>query len=203
MLHNSILRMAAWAAVSSASLAHAQQAAFPVQSPQPAAVVPVVAAPAQVTLTPQSVALPAVSAPATVVHPVPGVNSLTGTITPRPTVAVTSTIPQAAMAQQTQIYTPTYYYYYYSPPYQVPAYPAAAYQMNWQSMTVAPVSPMAPIAMSPGYNMFNTGYSGQFGTMFNARGEAGHVRYPYYSYRRPWYYPGQPNFNVTIPGPVW
>ena len=27
-----------------------------------------------------------------------------------------------------------------------------------------------------------------------------HVRYPYYSYRRPWYTPGQQSFNVTI---VW
>ncbi|MFT5094915.1 MAG: hypothetical protein ACI93T_003759, partial [Porticoccaceae bacterium] len=46
-------------------------------------------------------------------------------------------------------------------------------------------------------------YTGASGPMYNARGEMGHVRYPYYSYRRPWYYSGQPSFNVTIPGPVW
>lgn len=102
------------------------------------------------------------------------------------------------MTQQTQIYTPTFYYYYYSPPYQV----------NWQPTMapvapVTPVMPVAPVAAAPYYNGFNAGYAGQFSPLFNARGEAGHVRYPYYSYRRPWYYPGQPSFNVTIPGHVW
>ncbi|RMG41966.1 MAG: hypothetical protein D6725_00480, partial [Planctomycetota bacterium] len=28
----------------------------------------------------------------------------------------------------------------------------------------------------------------------------GHLRFPYYSYRRPWFFPGPPRFNRTI---VW
>ena len=68
---------------------------------------------------------------------------------------------------------------------------------------VAPVVPVAPVFQAPLYDVLNAGYAGQFGPLFNARGEAGHIRYPYYSYRRPWYYPGQPSFNVTIPGHVW
>lgn len=107
----------------------------------------------------------------------------------QPTVAVTNLYgPQPIVGQQTQIYTPTYYYYYYQQPSYVP---------------VAPIAPMvAPVMFGdPSGGMMPT--AGQFGPMSNARGEMGHVRYPYYSYRRPWYFPGQPSFNVTIDGPVW
>ncbi len=197
MLRSSALKTLALAIASSATIAHAQQPVVVVTNQQPVAV----AAPASVVVTPQTVALPQVAAPATVVHPVPGVNSLAASVPPQPTIAVTNTIPAAAVAQQTQIYTPTYYYYYYQPQQAAPAYPTA-----WQQMPVAPVAPIVPVApvvQAPLYDLMNAGYVGQFGPLFNARGEAGHIRYPYYSYRRPWYYPGQPSFNVTIPGHVW
>ncbi|MBI1312259.1 hypothetical protein GC176_13300 [bacterium] len=215
MLRNPILRLAVCAAAGSASVAQAQQAIVAVQNSQPVAAVTTFTTPASPVVTPQTVALPAVNVPATVVYPLPGGSSLATSITPQPTVSVVSTIPQQAGAQQTQIYTPSYYYYYYTPP-QPTAY---SYPMNWSPPTIAsmaPVMPAAPIGFSPWNNGFGVyGVNGAFGLpgsnlgggfggmMFNARGEAGHVRYPYYSYRRPWYYPGQPNFNVTIPGHVW
>jgi len=90
------------------------------------------------------------------------------------------------VATQVQNYTPAYYWYYYAPPAQtVPASQPAA-------VMVAPGMPHMQSTMDP-----------SFAPLTNARGEAGHVRYPYYSYRRPWYFPGQPSFNVTIDGPVW
>lgn len=197
MLRSFALKSLTLAIASSATIAHAQQPVVVVTNQQPVAV----AAPASVIVTPQTVALAPAVAPATVVHPVPGLNSLAASVTPQPTVAVTNTVPAGAVAQQTQIYTPTYYYYYYQPQQAAPAYPPA-----WQPMPVAPMAPIvpvAPFAQTPLYDLMNAGYVGQFGPLFNARGEAGHIRYPYYSYRRPWYYPGQPNFNVTIPGHVW
>jgi len=203
MLRMSFLKAVVLSAASSATIAQAQQPAVLVAAPQPVVAAPAVAVPASVVVAPQTVALPAVGVPANVVHPVPGVNSLSPAIRPQPTVAVTSTIPQNAVTQQTQIYTPTYYYYY-PVPQPAPAYPMAypaAYPAPWQPMP--PAAPVAPVAQPSMYDLMNGGYPGQFGPLFNARGEAGHIRYPYYSYRRPWYYPGQPSFNVTIPGPVW
>lgn len=38
-------------------------------------------------------------------------------------------------------------------------------------------------------------YTVHFGPGFYRSGEYGHYRFPYYSYRRPWYYPGQPVYN--------
>jgi hypothetical protein len=38
-------------------------------------------------------------------------------------------------------------------------------------------------------------YSYHFGPGYYRHREHGHYRFPYYSYRRPWYYPGQPVFN--------
>lgn len=38
-------------------------------------------------------------------------------------------------------------------------------------------------------------YTYHFGPGFYRSGEYGHYRFPYYSYRRPWYYPGQPVYN--------
>jgi hypothetical protein len=133
--------------------------------------------------------------PSNVVYPVPiapGQGTISG-MAPLPTVAATSTWTQSApqVTRQTQTYTPTYYYYYYQPPYQVthmtPVYSAPAVQN--------------PYVYGGGGGGYQT--AGPFGPMTNARGEMGHIRLPYYSYRRPWYYPGQPSFNVTIPGPVW
>lgn len=114
-------------------------------------------------------------------------------IAPQTAVAVTNTYTQPAptVTTQTQFYTPTYYYYYYQPPHQVqylqPAVPVIA----------APIMPVGPVMSDFGVTPMN------FGAFSNARGEIGHVRYPYYSYRRPWYFPGQPSFNVTIPGQIW
>lgn len=172
-------------------------------------------------LTP-SAAPPVQIAPNVVVHPVPGPPVPGGVvaIAPQPATAVTTTynplaqpltqplqqtqiygaapltgpVPATAVlpygaqpvATQAQTYTPTYYWYYYTPPVQnVPAGLPA-------TMMMAPDMTHAQSAMDP-----------SFAPLTNARGEAGHVRYPYYSYRRPWYFPGQPSFNVTIDGPVW
>ncbi|MDB5387469.1 MAG: hypothetical protein JWM11_3115 [Planctomycetaceae bacterium] len=38
-------------------------------------------------------------------------------------------------------------------------------------------------------------YLYHFGPGFYRYQEAGHYRFPYYSYRRPWYYPGHPSYN--------
>lgn len=38
-------------------------------------------------------------------------------------------------------------------------------------------------------------YTYHFGPGYYRYAEHGHFRFPYYSYRRPWYYPGQPVFN--------
>ena len=120
--------------------------------------------------------------------PIPPVAGPVSAISPQPATAYTTTTIQPApivAQQQAQTYTPTYYYYYYQQPYQVT-----------QLSPVTYVDPAGVAAMQ-------SGYANQFGPMSNARGEMGHVRYPYYSYRRPWYFPGQPSFNVTIDGPVW
>lgn len=114
---------------------------------------------------------------------------------PVPAYPVTGIVnqPYQALPQNTQVYMPTYYYYYYQQP------------VAYQPAVAAPM-PMMPVASY--YQPFpmtgsGLGYNGASGPMFNARGEMGHVRWPYYSYRRPWYWAGQPSFNVTIPGPVW
>ena len=38
-------------------------------------------------------------------------------------------------------------------------------------------------------------YTAHFGAGLYRYGESGHHRFPYYSYRRPWYFPGHPTFN--------
>ena len=38
-------------------------------------------------------------------------------------------------------------------------------------------------------------YATHFGPGFYRGNEGGHYRFPYYSYRRPWYYPGPPVYN--------
>ena len=38
-------------------------------------------------------------------------------------------------------------------------------------------------------------YAAHFGPGFYRANEGGHYRFPYYSYRRPWYYPGPPVYN--------
>lgn len=88
-------------------------------------------------------------------------------------------------------YTPSYYYYYYQPPYQVQYVQPAVPAVVAAPVVVAPA--MSGFGVTPATNM----------SLVNYRGELGHVRYPYHSYRRPWYFPGQPSFNVTIPGAVW
>ena len=146
-----------------------------------------------------------------VLYPMPAPPTPGGTLsvmTPQPTVAHQQTTTLTAPApvavtqthvyaqQQPQTYTPTYYWYYYQPPYQVQHYAPVPVPLSTTHWAPGPVG-----------TDFWTGSAGStagyFGPMSNARGEAGHVRYPYYSYRRPWYSPGQPSFNVTIDGPVW
>lgn len=49
-------------------------------------------------------------------------------------------------------------------------------------------------------------YTGPGGVSFYQPPQTGHPRYPYYSYRAPWYYPGHPVHNWTIgsgSGSVW
>lgn len=127
----------------------------------------------------------------TAISPQPTYATTTMHVPVAPAYPVTSIVnqPVQAIPQNTQVYTPSYYYYYYQPPVQTPVAPVAA----------APVIPVMPVAL----DSFHGGHTGAAGWMHNARGEMGHVRYPYYSYRRPWYWAGQPSFNVTIPGPVW
>lgn len=38
-------------------------------------------------------------------------------------------------------------------------------------------------------------YYNHFGPGVYRNSDAGHYRFPYYSYRRPWYYPGHPSYN--------
>lgn len=161
----------------------------------------VTSASAQVVAQPGVVVAPApvgghtvATVPGTVTHPMPVAGAPIAAVAPQPAYATTKTWTQPAstVTTQTHFYTPTYYYYYYQPPYQVqyvhPVAPAIA----------APMVPFAAPVMSD-FGVTPT----NFGAFTNARGEIGHVRYPYYSYRRPWYFPGQPSFSVTIPGAVW
>lgn len=219
-MYRNFLTMAALVAAGSAAQASAQ---YPTAQPAPVAA-PYTAPTQQVAVTPaagrpvgplpagipyaplaapQSVIPGHAGAPAMVTQPraVPPTAGTITAISPQPTYAATTTPapvpaypvtsimnqPYQTIPQYNQTYTPTYYYYYYQRPYQ--------------AAVAAPVQlvPVQPVAM----NAFYGAYDGSSGPMYNARGERGHVRWPYYSYRRPWYWAGQPSFNVTIPGPVW
>lgn len=166
-----------------------------------------------VPAAPASVAPGVAGAPTTVTQPraIPPTAGNITAISPMPTYASTglhvpvappaypvtniTSAPVQAMPQNTQVYTPSYYYYYYQQRYQAPATPVVPVA----TVPTVPVVPIQPVAI----NAFSGAYTGVAGPMTNARGEMGHVRWPYYSYRRPWYWAGQPSFNVTIPGPVW
>lgn len=50
------------------------------------------------------------------------------------------------------------------------------------------------MAALPG-NLPGNPYDYHFGPGFYRFQEAGHYRFPYYSYRRPWYFPGHPSYN--------
>lgn len=145
-------------------------------------------APAMIT---QPRPVPPAAGQITAISPQPAYATTTMHVPVAPAYPVTKIVnqPVQPFPPATQVYTPSYYYYYYQPPVQAPVTPVAA----------APVVPVMPVAL----DTFHAGYTGAAGWMQNARGEMGHVRYPYYSYRRPWYWAGQPSFNVTIPGPVW
>ncbi len=158
----------------------------------------------------------------------PGSGPITSAM-PQPTVALTTTYGAAGPTQQTQIYTPTYYYYYYQPQQQqqqaqaqftqpqfaAPQFAAPQFAASQFAQPQVPVAGYgyAPVAAPVMYgavdysqalpNALPPVYPQNVGSLMNARGEVGHVRYPYHSYRRPWYFPGQPSFNVTIDGPVW
>ena len=153
------------------------------------------------TIVTQPRAIPPTAGNITAISPMPTYASTAMHVPVSQPYAVTNiaSAPAQAIPQNTQVYTPSYYYYYYyqqqQQPYQAPAAP----MMPVASVPMVPVVPMQPVSINP----FSGAYTGASGPMYNARGEMGHVRYPYYSYRRPWYYSGQPSFNVTIPGPVW
>ncbi|MBI5761741.1 MAG: hypothetical protein HZA46_24790 [Planctomycetales bacterium] len=49
----------------------------------------------------------------------------------------------------------------------------------------------------PSYGMIDP-QSLHFGPGYHRYAMEGHVRYPYYSYRRPWYNPGHPSFNRDV-----
>ena len=100
-------------------------------------------------------------------------------------------LPPGGVTATATFYSPSYYYYYYQPPYQVQYVQPAVPAVVAAPVVVAPA--MSDFGVTPATNM----------SLVNYRGELGHVRYPYHSYRRPWYFPGQPSFNVTIPGAVW
>ena len=142
--------------------------------------------------------------------PIPAGSGPITSVVPQPTAVIGNLYGQQPIAgQQPQIYTPTYYYYYYQqqqqPAYTQPTYTQPTYaQPTYAQPTYAqPVYGQPPVMFggSDYYGAMPVG--GQLGPMYNFRGESGHVRYPYHSYRRPWYFPGQPSFNVTIDGPVW
>lgn len=144
------------------------------------------------TTVTQPVPVPLVSGNISAMAPMPAYMSTQGA--PVQTIATPQT---AAVMQPAQVYTPSYYYYYYQQPYQAPVAPVAP--VVAAPVAAAPVVPVMPMTVNP----FSGAYTGVSGPMSNMRGEMGHVRWPYYSYRRPWYFAGQPSFNVTIPGPVW
>ena len=166
-----------------------------------------------VPAAPNSVIPGAAGAPTVVTQPraIPPTAGNITAISPQPTYATTTmhqpvaqaypvtnimSQPAQAIPQNTQVYTPSYYYYYYQQPYEAPAAPMVAQIAPVQMVPVVPIQPVS-------IDAFSGAYTGASGPMSNSRGEMGHVRYPYYSYRRPWYWAGQPSFNVTIPGPVW
>lgn len=199
-----LLSLAAAVLAVSASTATAQNVA--VQT-QPATAVPPVAVSGGVAVPAPPVVLHGPGSP-TVLYPTAAPPTNGGNLsamTPATTVVAQQTLVPAAPAPMTQnhvytaaprTYTPTYYWYYYQPPYQVQYYAPTAVPVPLSQSHWAP-------APTPATDFWTGSAAGRFGPMSNARGEMGHVRYPYYSYRRPWYYPGQPSFNVTIDGPVW
>ena len=166
-----------------------------------------------VPAVPASVAPGVVGAPTLVIQPraIPPTAGNITAISPQPTYAMTTphvpvvpapyqvtnivSQPAPVIPQNTRVYTPSYYYYYYQKPYQAPAAPVVPVA-NFSAVPVVPIQPVA-------INAFSGAYIGASGPTCVVRGEMGHVRYPYYSYRRPWYWAGQPSFNATIRGPVW
>jgi hypothetical protein len=54
---------------------------------------------------------------------------------------------------------------------------------SWQNYGMG-----GPIAIDP--------YTYHFGPGFHRHYHYGHYRFPYYSYRRPWYFPGHPVYNA-------
>lgn len=83
-----------------------------------------------------------------------------------------------------------------------------AVPMMVMPMVAPPMQPMpVPMMPAPGYSTYG-GFSGglhpataaaydqAFGPgLYRSGAEAGQFHFPYYSYRRPWYFPGQPSFH--------
>lgn len=135
-----------------------------------------------------AIAVSPASAQQLVAHPGVAVVPAQPVTAPHSIAAAPMPLPPGGVTATATFYTPSYYYYYYQPPYHV---------QYVQPAVVAPVIPLGPAMSDFGVTPV-TGVG-----LANSRGEPGHVRYPYHSYRRPWYFPGQPSFNVTIPGQVW
>ena len=55
------------------------------------------------------------------------------------------------------------------------------------------VNPYTPVNSAP--QAMGDPYSFHYGPGFYRSNESGNLRFPYYSYRRPWYYYGQPSYD--------
>lgn len=55
------------------------------------------------------------------------------------------------------------------------------------------VNPYTPLNSAP--QAMGDPYTFHYGPGFYRSNESGNLRFPYYSYRRPWYYYGQPSYN--------
>ena len=94
------------------------------------------------------------------------------------------------------------------------AMPMMAPAMQPMMMQPMPMPPMMPMMAAPGCSSCggNSGglspfaagaYDQAFGPgLYRSGAEAGQYHFPYYSYRRPWYFPGQPSFQRSTDN-VW
>jgi len=82
----------------------------------------------------------------------------------------------------------------YAPPVGIPAAYVYSVPVPATGIYYYPPAVYAPIYLDAYNYHFGPGYVSPYG--------AGHYRFPYYSYRRPWYTPGPPVFNRNT-GVVW
>jgi hypothetical protein len=82
--------------------------------------------------------------------------------------------------------------------------PVGAYSLGWHANGCDCGRPFAggyhgfhaanAVAFGYGWRAYDP-YTYHFGPGYYRYAEHGHFRFPYYSYRRPWYHPGPPVFN--------